>query len=407
MTKSSTKRKTEGQRSLYLRMGGDAFITMMVDSYFDELVEDRMISKFFKNIPMVALKVHQVKFFQVCFGQKSDQATAEELMDYLLITHTRLFREHGMDETHFDHVAKCLVGSLQTFLVDQELIDEAVALLGPLRSLFERGAQIARDEKSMTDEERASLPITTASTWQLEDMAQVLPEYKVNEPDWLPDILRQLQPLPHPAMGRNQQLPKKEEVIRAWTCKITNALAEDTVVADTFMDMPYLQHHAYIVTFLQLAFQPTKQEQVSDLLNTIRYPRGRNNPSLTKALFGRMVKHFSYVCETMNLDVAIKKGAISQLQSFSSEFKDSKPTKVGTTPHTIHPSRKEKKQDKYDQNNLVLSSLSSSGSSRSSSFDSSRLAKKSSRNSAKTITEGKKRSILNKLRSVVSGDHHK
>ena len=41
-------------------MGGDAFITMMVDSYFDELVEDRMISKFFKNVPMVAETVVSV-----------------------------------------------------------------------------------------------------------------------------------------------------------------------------------------------------------------------------------------------------------------------------------------------------------------------------------------------------------
>jgi len=96
---------------------------------------------------MEALKRHQIKFFYVCFGPQA--ANPDELIDYLLITHTRLFRDLGTNETHFDKVAACFVQSLQTFPVDQSLIDEAVSLLALLRPVFIKGAEIARRKKEL------------------------------------------------------------------------------------------------------------------------------------------------------------------------------------------------------------------------------------------------------------------
>jgi hypothetical protein len=44
----------------------------------------------------------------------------------------------GLDETDFDAVAGHLVATLVSLEVPQELIDEAVGVVGPLRGIFEK-----------------------------------------------------------------------------------------------------------------------------------------------------------------------------------------------------------------------------------------------------------------------------
>ena len=46
----------------------------------------------------------------------------------------------GLNETHFDTVATVLVGTLQTLGLKEELINEVVAIVAPLRSIFEDNA---------------------------------------------------------------------------------------------------------------------------------------------------------------------------------------------------------------------------------------------------------------------------
>jgi hypothetical protein len=59
----------------------------------------------------------------------------------LVEKHSRLFATMRLNETHFDRVAVHLVGALTHLDVDQALIDEAVAIVGPLRSVFETAAK--------------------------------------------------------------------------------------------------------------------------------------------------------------------------------------------------------------------------------------------------------------------------
>eukprot|EP00957_Ditylum_brightwellii_P102394 7805314-Ditylum_brightwellii.AAC.1 len=54
--------------------------------------------------------------------------------------HFRLF-EKGLNETHFDSVAKHFVETLQHLGVAQELIDEAVGIIAPLRDVFVKGGK--------------------------------------------------------------------------------------------------------------------------------------------------------------------------------------------------------------------------------------------------------------------------
>ena len=52
--------------------------------------------------------------------------------------HKKLIDEQGLNADHFDMVAGHLVSTLQDLGVAKPLIDEVVAIVGPLRSIFER-----------------------------------------------------------------------------------------------------------------------------------------------------------------------------------------------------------------------------------------------------------------------------
>lgn len=291
---------TPAKKTLFQRLGGDPFITLMVASFFDEIVEDPSLAPFFENISVSALKVHQVKLFGVIFGSDEEKPDPDDLLNFMLATHTRLFREHGLDATHFDKVATCFVQGLQSFMIDQDLIDECVAILMPLRKSFEYGAQVAAREKGMEADQLKSLPVACAKRMD-SDIATVLPEpASIEIPDWLPEALAK---------------SSKEPLVRAWTCKLTDRFGAegDEVVADVFMDMPYMNHHVYLVAFLQLAFLPAHidDDHVQNLLCMIRYPRGPEKAPLSRDIFDRMVVQFKKVCVSMSM----RKDAVSQAES--------------------------------------------------------------------------------------------
>jgi len=50
--------------------------------------------------------------------------------------HSRLIRDLGLNEEHFDYVAEDLVTVLNRFEVPQAIIDGVVAAVSPLRKLF-------------------------------------------------------------------------------------------------------------------------------------------------------------------------------------------------------------------------------------------------------------------------------
>lgn len=320
--KKTAKEETE---SLYARLGGDSFISMLTCAFFDEIVENPDLKRFFKNISTSALKAHQVKLFRVIFGKEEDKPEGEDLLDFMLRTHTRLFRELGLNEDHFDQVANCFVQGLQTFQVEQSLIDECVAILVPLRVVFEYGAQVAVKEKEMTQEEIETLPKASPKTLGTE-VAVVLPEYsKIEIPDWLPETL-----------GKHSNT----STVRAWTCNLTDRFGGegDLEIADTFMDQPYMDHHVYLVALLELAFLPDDVEPShrGKVLEIVLYPRGPRNAPLSKELFDRMISQFLLTCHIFGMSAYDVRAVENRLKGFRNIFAD-KTTIVGglNAPHIL------------------------------------------------------------------------
>lgn len=278
---------------------------LAVSDFYAEIKSEDSLAHFFENISVRALEVHQLKLFKTLYGPAEEKPNQDEYFEFILATHTRLFREQGLTAEHFDTVAACLVRAFQGQLYAQDLIDEAVTELAPLRVVFDYGAQVAAREKSYTVQQIRSLPTASAATIGT-DQAALLPDPAwVEEPGWLSESLEQ---------------HSSTSVVRAWTKMLTDRFIGDSTIADTFMDMPYMNHHVYGASLLQLALLPSGQDP-SVLLDILKYPRGPNHSAMAAVLWLRMVTQFALTAAAMQMDGEVAERSVHRLLSYESEFK--------------------------------------------------------------------------------------
>ena len=129
--------------TLYEKLGGAKALRAAVDEMYKRLVEDPETGMFFETINMAKLRQHQIGFMKIAFTEIPPDLDVPGL---LKIKHAALF-DKGLNEKHFDVVAKHFIGALTFLDIEQALIDEAVAVVAPLRPVFEEGAREAAARK--------------------------------------------------------------------------------------------------------------------------------------------------------------------------------------------------------------------------------------------------------------------
>ena len=118
-------------------------LSATVEIFYDRLVADEQLAKFFEGISIIRLKTHQKKFLTIAF---TEIPTDLDMVAYMIDKHSRLFQELELNETHFDLVAGHLVAALQQLNVPENLIGEVVAIVGPLRAIFANEAERIKNE---------------------------------------------------------------------------------------------------------------------------------------------------------------------------------------------------------------------------------------------------------------------
>lgn len=135
---SNNKTSKPVARSLFDRMGGVPAVRAVIEDFYRRILDDERLSFFFLGAHMGNLKMHQLKFFKLALTEIPKDLDVGAM---LLEKHMRLFVHKGLDEMHFDLVVGHLIDTLQHFNVPQDLQDEAIAIVAPLRAIFEKGAQ--------------------------------------------------------------------------------------------------------------------------------------------------------------------------------------------------------------------------------------------------------------------------
>lgn len=299
----------DSSQTLLERVGGIAFITILLNSLYDELLESPELELFFRRSPIETIKTHQSVLFRLILGSDESMPSQEKLINYILASHSRLFRDSGLNERHFDLVACCLVSTLQSFQLGQGLIEEIVSIFLPFRAVFEYGAKVAANEKQMGDDERKKLPLCSAMTIGT-DIPSILPNPPLTEvPLWLQEQMKKI---------------ARKKSLRDWTSIMSDRCSAtgDILLADVMMDIPIFQLESYLANVLQLAFLPDTIDDnlTARIVKIVKHPRGFSKEPLSRHLYDRLVIEFGKTCDDMDVKLESKKDLVEKLRSFRKSF---------------------------------------------------------------------------------------
>mmetsp|Transcript_6989 Transcript_6989/g.11603 ORF Transcript_6989/g.11603 Transcript_6989/m.11603 type:complete len:260 (-) Transcript_6989:383-1162(-) len=129
--------RTIKDRHLLSRIGGPTALEAAVEIFYEKLVADKSLAKFFEGIDVNSLKNHQRRFLTLVFTEIPKDLDLALVMQG---THARLF-DMGLNERHFDTFVGHLVATLKDMQIKKKFVDEVVAVMAPFRPIFECGKQ--------------------------------------------------------------------------------------------------------------------------------------------------------------------------------------------------------------------------------------------------------------------------
>ena len=117
-----------------LNIDGDTALQAAVDKFYEGVLVDPLLERFFVGHDHAKLRIHQFTFMKSAFSGGKYKYT-ERSMD---VAHAKLF-EMGLGGKEFDLVAGHLVAALSALNVPQDIITDVVGVVSPLRPIFVSG----------------------------------------------------------------------------------------------------------------------------------------------------------------------------------------------------------------------------------------------------------------------------
>ena len=117
-----------------LDVNGDIALEVAVDKFYERVLVDPSLVRFFEGHDHAKLRKHQFNFMKSAFSGGKFKYTHKS-MD---VAHARLFKM-GLGGKEFDIVAGHLIGTLQSLNVPEDIQTDVVTVVGPLRSIFVEG----------------------------------------------------------------------------------------------------------------------------------------------------------------------------------------------------------------------------------------------------------------------------
>jgi hemoglobin len=109
--------------SIYEQIGGQDALVAVVDDFYERVLADAELAVFFNGTNLPRLKGMQVEFFAGALGGP-DEYRGRSMKD--------VHRGRGIDQHHFDLVAKYLTDSLLAAGVPQQTTEAIIGAVAPL-----------------------------------------------------------------------------------------------------------------------------------------------------------------------------------------------------------------------------------------------------------------------------------
>lgn len=113
--------------TLYEKLGGKAAVDLAVEKFYEKVLADERVQRFFAHTDMQQQKQHQKAFMTYAFGG-AQQWSGRSMRE----AHKELVAEMGLTDRHFDAIAEDLVATLVELEIPQDLIDEVVQIVGSI-----------------------------------------------------------------------------------------------------------------------------------------------------------------------------------------------------------------------------------------------------------------------------------
>ncbi|MDD0851637.1 group 1 truncated hemoglobin [Halobacteriovorax sp. GB3] len=114
--------------NLFEKIGGREAVNAAVDVFYNKVLADERINKFFEGVDMASQRRKQILFLTYAFGGPNNYDG-----DNMREAHAKLV-EQGLNESHFDAVLENLGATLKELGVSDELIGEAAAIAESTRA---------------------------------------------------------------------------------------------------------------------------------------------------------------------------------------------------------------------------------------------------------------------------------
>ncbi|MBI4031892.1 MAG: group 1 truncated hemoglobin [Proteobacteria bacterium] len=114
--------------SLFCRIGGHACVRRIVDVFYNKVLDDYRVSRFFETIDMERQRTKLVAFLTYALGGGTNFTGAS-----MRKAHERMVREGGLNDEHFDVIVEIIAGTLKEVGIPAPLINEVRAILEPTR----------------------------------------------------------------------------------------------------------------------------------------------------------------------------------------------------------------------------------------------------------------------------------
>ena len=111
--------------TLYDRIGGEAAVNAAVDKFYEKVLADQRIARFFVSVDMDRQRQKQKMFLTYAFGGPVNYTGKS-----MRAAHAKLVSEQGLDHSHFVAVAENLQATLEDLGVPEAMIGEVMAIAG-------------------------------------------------------------------------------------------------------------------------------------------------------------------------------------------------------------------------------------------------------------------------------------
>ena len=152
-TNNRDEHQHQQQQTPYLldRLGGEDALRTVIAAFYKRVFDDPQLQPFFEHANRTQIQHHQLRFFTIAFTALPKGYNVQTMIQS---THRRVF-EMGVTQDHFDRIVHHLSMVLSDRGFHPSIIEEALLVLGPLRSAFPSppSSQTTKQDQEEEEEE--------------------------------------------------------------------------------------------------------------------------------------------------------------------------------------------------------------------------------------------------------------